>query len=264
MMANASPHAKARPAALVTGARRGIGRAIAVALARQGFDVIVNDLERDADADATLAEAEAAGGRAVFVAGDVADLDGHAGLVDAAWAAFDGLDCLVNNAGVSVAQRGDLLAVTPDSYDRLLRINLRGPFFLTQAVARRMLAAGDGRIGRSIVNIASANAFAASPDRGEYCLSKVGVSMMTRLYALRLGGHGIAVHEVRPGVIRTAMTAVARERYDRRIAEGLTPMPRWGEPEDVGRTVAALAGGALPFSTGDAFHVDGGLHIHRL
>lgn len=255
---------RSRPAALVTGGRRGIGRGIAVALAGHGFDVVLNDLEHDAEVDSTLAQLEAVGARGTFVAGDISDLSGHAALVEKAWSAFDGLECLVNNAGVSVAQRGDLLDATPESFDRLIRINLRGPYFLTQAVARRMLDSDGGRGPRSIVNVTSANAFAASPDRGEYCVSKISLSMMTKLYALRLAGHGIAVHEVRPGVIRTAMTAVAQERYDRLIGDGLTPIARWGEPEDVGRTVAALASGALPFSTGDAFHVDGGLHIPKL
>ena len=253
-----------RPAALVTGARRGIGRAIAVALAQSGFNVVVNDLVEDADAAATLAAIRAAGMAAAFVQGDIAELAGHEALVADAWGQFGGVECLVNNAGISVANRGDLLDVTPDSYDRLQRINLRGPFFLTQLVARRMLAAPAGRSGRVIINIASANSHAASPERGEYCISKIGVSMMTRLYALRLASSDIAVHEVRPGVIRTAMTEVVQDRYDERIAGGLSPMPRWGEPEDIGRTVATLASGALPFSTGNVFNVDGGLHIPRL
>jgi NAD(P)-dependent dehydrogenase (short-subunit alcohol dehydrogenase family) len=255
---------KDSPTALVTGARRGIGRAIALALAQNGFNVVVNDLAEDADAAATIDAIRATGRQAMFVQGDISDLAGHDVLVAKAWQQFGGLECLVNNAGISVARRGDLLDVTPDSYDRLQHINLRGPFFLTQCVARRMLTIPTGRSYRSIVNIASANSHAASPERGEYCISKIGVSMMTRLYALRLASSDIAVHEVRPGVIRTAMTDVVKDRYDQRIAEGLSPMPRWGEPEDIGRTVALLASGALPFSTGNVFNVDGGLHIPRL
>ena len=183
--------------------------------------------------------------------------------MDAAFAAFGGIDALVNNAGISVRVRGDMLDAAPDSFDHLLATNLRGPFFLTQAVARRWLATPPRR-PRSIVNIASANAAMASPDRAEYCLSKAGLSMMTKLYALRLADAGIGVFEVRPGIIRTAMTAVAAPRYDRLIADGLSPMRRWGEPADVGGVVAALADGRFHFSTGEVVHVDGGLHIPRL
>lgn len=172
--------------------------------------------------------------------------------------------CLVNNAGISVAQRGDLLDASPESFDRLMQVNLRGPFFLTQRVARHFLERGDDLRYRCIVNISSANAFAASTNRGEYCLSKSAITMATQLFATRLGEAGIGVFEVRPGVIRTAMTAVAAADYGRRIDQGLSPMRRWGEPADVGRAVAALAGGAFSFSTGDAIHVDGGLHIRRL
>jgi NAD(P)-dependent dehydrogenase (short-subunit alcohol dehydrogenase family) len=171
---------------------------------------------------------------------------------------------LVNNAGISVAKRGDLLEATPESFDLLFRVNLRGPFFLTQKLARRFIERKSDEAYRSIINVSSANAYAASTNRGEYCLSKAGISMATKLFATRLGEAGIGVFEIRPGVIRTSMTAVAAADYDRRIAGGLSPMPRWGEGQDVGRAAAALAGGAFAFSTGDAIHVDGGLHIQRL
>ncbi len=195
--------------------------------------------------------------------GDIADLAGHAALVDAAWDAFGPIDCLVNNAGVSVRQRGDMLDVSAESFDRLIDVNLRGPFFLTQAVARRMMTAP--RTGfRSIVTVSSLNAEAASPDRAEYCISKIGLSMMSRLYALRLAEAGIHAYEVRPGVIRTSMTAVAQAKYDRMFAEGFAPISRWGEPEDVGRAVASLADGALAYSTGEVVHVDGGLSVAKL
>lgn len=257
-----------RPVALVTGGRRGIGGAIARGLAGAGFDVAVNDVEEDADAEATCAAIRAAGGRALFVAADVADTEGHAALLDSVEAGLGVPDCLVSNAGVSVRVRGDLLDVTPESYDRCFSVNTRAAFFLAQATARRMLSASgaDGAAGgpRSLIFVTSVNAAMASPDRGEYCMSKTAASMMAKLFALRLAPHGIHVHEIRPGVIRTAMTAVARERYDRRIAEGLSPIARWGEPEDVAACVVALAAGRLPFATGDAYHVDGGLHLHQL
>jgi NAD(P)-dependent dehydrogenase (short-subunit alcohol dehydrogenase family) len=248
---------------LVTGGRRGIGRAIAYAFAAAGHDVVVNDIADDEAARETLAGIAGRGGRAHFLKGDIGDLASHEALVKAAFEVFGGLEILVNNAGIQVRVRGDMLEATPESYDALMAVNLRGPFFLTQAVARRWLGEASAP-GRTIINIASANSVMASIDRAEYCLSKTGVSMMTKLYATRLAEAGIDVFEIRPGVIRTDMTAVARERYEKRIAEGLAPVRRWGEPEDVGRVAVALASGAFRFSTGEAVHVDGGLHIARL
>jgi NAD(P)-dependent dehydrogenase (short-subunit alcohol dehydrogenase family) len=249
--------------AFVTGAGRGIGRAIALALAEQNFRVVVNDLKPSADVDETVAALRTRGAEVKTAIGDISVLDGHGVLVDAAWSAFGRIDCLVNNAGISVTTRGDLLDVKPDSFDRLININLRGPFFLTQAVASRMVAApADGF--RSVITISSLNAEAASADRAEYCIAKTGLSMMSKVYALRLASEGIHTYEVRPGVIRTSMTAVAKEKYDRLFAGDAVPISRWGEPEDVGRTVAALAGGAFRYSTGEVVHVDGGLSLPRL
>lgn len=247
----------------ITGGRRGIGRAIAYAFAEKGHDVIVNDVAEDEAARETLGGIKARGARARFLKADIGEVSGHEALVDEAFAAFDGIDVLVNNAGISVTRRGDMLDATPESFDRLIAVNLRGPFFLTQAVARRWLREAPAP-ARSIVNIASANAHMASIDRAEYCLSKTGVAMMTKLFALRLAEAGIAVFEIRPGVIRTDMTAVVSAAYEKRIAEGLTPVRRWGEPEDVGRAVVALTSGEFHFSTGEIVHVDGGLHIARL
>lgn len=254
-----------RPAALVTGARRGIGRATCAALAARGWDVVGADLEEDGAAE-TRRAVEAAGGRFAFLRADVSDLAGHAALVAGAWEAFGGLEGLVNNAGVSALRRGDLLEVSPESWDRAMGVNLRGAFFLTQAIARRMLAPDAPRRGgaRAVVFVTSANAVFAAPERGEYCASKAALSMVSRLFALRLAEAGIHVYEIRPGIIRTDMTAPVAERYTQRIAEGVSPVRRWGEAEDVGGAIAALASGAIPFSTGDAFHVDGGLHIARL
>lgn len=248
----------------MTGAARGIGRAIALALAQAGFRVVANDLSESQDLRETLAAIAAAGGQATALPGDIADLDAREELVERAWAAFGGIDCLVNNAGISVAQRGDMLDSTPESFDRLVAVNLRGPFFLTQAIARRMIAAGGPERFRSIVTISSINVEKASPDRAEYCISKSGLAMMSQLFAVRLAEAGINVYEVRPGVIRTSMTAVAQARYDKLFAEGLAPIARWGEPEDVGRAVAALASGAFGYTTGEVIRVDGGLAIGRL
>lgn len=255
-----------RKAALVTGGRRGIGRAIAVALARKGFDVVVNDIVEDDNAAHTLAAIRAAGGQAAFVVGDIGDLDGHEALVEAAWSAFGSVDCLVNNAGVQTAHRGDMLDVPVESFDRLMGINVRGTYFLSQRIARRMLAQGNGdpaRPDRSMVFISSGNAVIATQTQAEYCISKAGIAMMATLYALRLAEAGIAVHEIRPGMIRTDMTADVFAKYDAAVASGRVPQPRWGEAEDIGRTVATLAAGELPYITGHAFHVDGGLHIRR-
>jgi NAD(P)-dependent dehydrogenase (short-subunit alcohol dehydrogenase family) len=256
----------AHPLALVTGGRRGIGRGIAFALADAGFDLAISDLARDADMAATLDGLAARGAAALAHAADLADLASHAPLLDAVWQRFGRLDCLVNNAGVSALHRGDLLDVAPESYDLNFAVNTRAGFFLTQAAAKRMLAAEPrgAENARSIFFVSSVNAAIVAVERGEYCLSKTAVSMMAKLFATRLAPHGIAVHEIRPGLIATDMTAVARPRYDVLLADGLTPINRWGTPADVGRAVASLASGALPFTTGAAFTIDGGMHLHRL
>lgn len=249
--------------ALVTGARRGIGRGIAVRLAEAGFDVAVNDVEADADGRAVVAAIEAIGRRAVLLPSDIARIDAHAALLDAVEQRLGPVDCLVNNAGVSVLVRGDLLEVSEASYDRCLDINLKGTFFLTQAVARRMLGrAGEGH--RSIVTISSVSAEVVSTSRGEYCIAKAGLAMLTKLFAVRLAEVGIGVYEVRPGIIRTPMTAPSAERLERMIEEGFTPIRRWGEPKDVADAVAVLAQGKLPFTVGQVLTVDGGLTFRTL
>ena len=253
-----------RPVALVTGAGRGIGQGCAAALARRGFDVVVHERGFDDPTQATVSAVLAEGGRAAVVHGDIADLDRHAALIDQAIGAFGQLDVLVNNAGVSVASRGDLLDITPQSFDHCLAVNLRGSFFLTQAFARHLLARAPGPRHRAIVFITSCNAELASVDRGEYCASKAGLSMAARLFAIRLAPAGIGVYEVRPGIIQTDMTAPSRAKYDRFFAEGKAPMPRWGEAVEVGRSVAALAAGDLPYSVGQIVYVDGGLALPRL
>ena len=255
-----------KPIAVVTGARQGIGKGIALALAQSGFDIVMADIMLDDVAQQTVGELAAQGAACRFVESDIADIDRRFDTTEKLFAAFGRVDTLVNNAGVQVKVRGDLLDVTPESYDRVMGINLRGTFFLTQAVARRMIEQSSAPTSqhRSIVTISSANAYLVGPDRPEYCFSKMSLSMMTKAFALRLGQHGIATYEIRPGIIRTAMTLPVKEKYDGWIAGGLTPIARWGEPDDVGKTVATLASGLLPFSTGDAFHVDGGLHIQKL
>jgi len=252
----------ARPVAIVTGARRGIGAAIAVSLAGSGFDVAITDIADDG-ADATLSAISAAGGQARFVRSDIADVADHPHALDDVLAWGGRIDCLVNNAGISAPKRGDLLELVPQAFDQVLGVNLRGTFFFTQAVAQRMLAAHAAG-PRSIITISSVNAALASPERGEYSISKAGLAMLTKLFTLRLAADGIAVFEVRPGVIRTSMTQVVAEKYERRIADGLVPMGRWGTPQDVGEAVAGLASGRFAFSTGSVVHVDGGLAVPRL
>jgi 3-oxoacyl-[acyl-carrier protein] reductase len=258
--------------ALVTGGSRGIGRGIVLALAGIEYDLVLNYVANETAARQTAQEAVAAtqAGAGVHVEicqADVAAAADRDRLIQFARDRFGRLDLLVNNAGVAPTVRADLLETSEESFDRLLGINLRGPFFLTQAVARWMVeqaAAPPRDFLPQIVNISSVSAYTASVSRGEYCMSKAGLAMMTKLYAARLAEYGIRVYEVRPGVIDTDMTAGVRERYDRLIGEGLTPIRRWGQPEDVGRAVAAVAAGELPFSTGEVINVDGGFHLRIL
>ena len=256
----------ARRVALVTGARRGIGRGICFALAAAGFDLAMVDLDEDDSAREMMSGAQARGARAVFLRGDIANLATHDTVVGKVYDEFGALDCLVNNAGVSVARRGDLLDVTPESFDRVVGVNLRGTFFFTQTAAKRMIAEtrNVAAPARAIVTISSINAWLVGPDRAEYCIAKTGLTMMTKLFAVRLAPHRIHTYEVRPGIIETDMTKVAKAKYDKLIGEGLTPIARWGRPEDVGGAVAALASGALPFATGDAYHIDGGMHVTKV
>jgi 3-oxoacyl-[acyl-carrier protein] reductase len=248
--------------ALITGAARGIGRAIAVALAKEKWRVVVNYRGNADAAKEALGMVESAGGSGIAVQADIADAADRARLVAETLEAFGQIDLLVNNAGMAPRQRMDLLETTETSYDEVMAVNLKGPFFLTQLVARRMIELKVERAG--IINIGSLSAYTSSVNRGEYCLSKAGMGMMTALFADRLAGCGINVYEVRPGVVRTDMTVAVREKYDRLIAEGLTPIARWGEPEDAAAAVVAIARGCLPFSTGEVINVDGGFHLRRL
>jgi len=246
--------------AFVTGARRGIGKAIALALAEARFDVAVNDVTDDEELKATVADIAALGVKVVAVTGDIADIAGHEALLEKAETALGPLTTLVNNAGVSVQSRGDLLDVTPQSYDRCLDVNTRGTFFLTQTFAKRLKPSSQHR---SIVTISSANANGVSITRGEYCISKAGVSMMSKLFAARLSNEGIGVYEIQPGFIETDMTAPSKARYDKLIGEGLTVIKRFGTPEEVGRIALTLAQGLLPYTTGQIIQADAGLMMVR-
>lgn len=263
-----------RRVALVTGSSRGIGRAIVIELARIGYDLMINYLSNEAAAEQVCAEVNEIGkteNKAVRVAkcgADISNANDRRQLLRATREQFGRLDLLVNNAGIAPEARVDLLEATEESFDWVMRVNLKGPYFLTQAVARWMIeqkSAGKfGDYQPVIVSISSVSAYAASPERGDYCVSKAGLAMLTKLYATRLAGAGINVYEIRPGIIATDMTAEVKGKYDRLIAEGLTPIRRWGTPDDVGRTVAAIAAGGLSFSTGEVINVDGGFHLRQL
>jgi NAD(P)-dependent dehydrogenase (short-subunit alcohol dehydrogenase family) len=250
------------PVALVTGAARGIGAAIATELAANGWDIAVLDVLEPGE---TVRAVESAGRKALGIAGDVTRGEDRARTLEQIEQAFGRLDALVNNAGVAPKVRADILEADEESYDRVMGINLKGPYFLTQAAANWMIRQRDQRDGwMCIVNIGSMSSYTASPSRGEYCLSKAGVSMATKLWATRLAEFGIGVYEIRPGIIATDMTAGVKEKYDKLIADGLTPIRRWGRPGDVARAVAVCVRGELPFSTGEILNVDGGYHVQRL
>ena len=259
------------PVALVTGASRGIGRGIALELARAGFSVAINYASNQPAAEECqrLCE-EAKTGAATFeiFRADIARSEDRERLLDEVRARFGWIDLLVNNAGVAPRVRRDVLEADEQSFDRLIAINVKGPYFLTQAVANYWLSDPERLLSLArkpkIVTVSSVSAYAVSTNRGDYCISKAGLSMLTPLFAVRLAEHGINVYEIRPGVVSTDMTAVVKEKYDRMIQEGAWPLRRWGTPEDVGRAVAAIAEERFPFSTGEVINVDGGFHLHRL
>lgn len=252
--------------AIITGAGRGIGKGVALALAERGWQLAVNYRSNATTAAETVELIRANGGDAIAIQADVGDLGEHEHFVDAVIEHYGRIDLLVNNAGIGPRQRLDLLSMTPESYDEVMAVNLKGPLFLTQRVANRMIAlqeAGSIQAPR-IVNIGSISAYTSSTSRGEYCISKAGLTMMTILFGDRLAEHGINVYEIRPGIIRTDLTSGVKDKYDKLIGEGLTPIKRWGEPDDIGKAVVAIAEGYLPFSTGEVINVDGGFHLHRL
>jgi NAD(P)-dependent dehydrogenase (short-subunit alcohol dehydrogenase family) len=244
--------------ALVTGARRGIGKAIALALAQASYDVAVADLEAGAELQAVAQQIRDLGMKSVAIQADISDLSSHQRIVAEAEAALGPLTTLVNNAGVSVISRGDLLDVSPESFDRCMNVNARGTFFLTQTFAKRMRETMT-ECHRSIITITSANATAVSVARGEYCMSKTAASMMSKLFAARLSDEDIGVYEIQPGFIETDMTAPSKAKYDAMIENGLTIIKRFGSPEEVGRIAVTLASGLLPYTSGQAIQADGGL-----
>jgi 3-oxoacyl-[acyl-carrier protein] reductase len=252
--------------AIVTGGSRGIGLGIARALAREGWSLVVNGRRPESDAAEALEALGSLAPAVLYVQADISDPAGRARILEAARGRFGRLDALVNNAGVAPDVRADILDATEESFDRLISINLKGPYFLTQAAARWMLAQRDADPSweGTIVNITSISATTASVNRGDYCITKAGLAMASRLWAVRLAEHGIRVYEVRPGIIETDMTSGVREKYDRLIAGGLLLQRRWGTPDDVGRAVAALLRGDFPYSTGSVIMVDGGFSVERL
>ncbi len=255
-----------RKVVLVTGGTRGIGLGIARCLAQEGCDIATCGVRAEDAVGSVLDELRDLGADVLYCRADVAERAEREALLAAVRARFGRLNVLVNNAGIAPRVRADLLEATEESVEEVLRVNLQAPYFLTQAVARWMIEQkeADAAFEACIVNISSISATVASANRGEYCVSKAGLSMATRLWAARLGEFGIPVYEVRPGITRTDMTGGARGKYDGYIAEGRLVQPRWGLPQDVGRAVAALVRGDFPYSTGHAFVVDGGYTLQRM
>jgi 3-oxoacyl-[acyl-carrier protein] reductase len=262
----------AAPAAvLVTGASRGLGRGIAESLAKDGHDVAIHYASNRGAAEETAAlcrkVAPRADQRFLLVGGNIGSTEDRRRIVDETLAGFGRLDALVNNAGIAPRVRNDIVEATEESFDEVIGVNLKGPYFLSQAVVRHWLAhKGDARLagGYKLIFVSSISAYLASLNRGEYCISKAGLAMVTQLWAARLATDGVQVFELRPGVMATDMTAGVKEKYDRLIAEGLVPQKRWGTAEDVGLAVVGLLKGFFPFSTGDVLNIDGGIHLQRL
>ena len=252
--------------ALITGGTRGIGFGIASSLAREGLDLALCGTRDEAAAGDALDALRAEGAEVLYCQCDVGDTEARAAMLARIAAHYGRLHVLVNNAGVAPRERLDILEAHEDSFEWVMRTNLQGPYFLTQAAANWMLEQRhtDPDFKGCIVNVSSISSTVASPSRGEYCVSKAGVSMATQLWATRLAEYDIPVYEVRPGITMTDMTAAVKEKYDKLISEGLVPQLRWGEPEDTGKSIAALVRGDFPYSTGTVIMIDGGLTIPRL
>ncbi len=255
-----------KPIAFITGSSRGIGLGIAEHLAKKGFDLAINGVRDESAVAEVLAQLRALGADVIYCRGSIAVSDERAAMLANVKAHFGRLNLLVNNAGVAPSVRADLLEATEESFDHVLNTNLKGTYFLTQTAANWMIEQKTENTDFQgiIINVSSISATVASVNRGEYCVSKAGLSMATQLFAVRLGAVGIPVYEVRPGIIKTDMTAGVTEKYDTLIANGLTVQPRWGLPDDVGRAVAAIAEGGFLYSTGQVFMIDGGLTLARL
>ena len=255
-----------KPVAIVTGGSRGIGKGIALKLAELGYNIVINYVSNKEAAEETKKQIFSLNAECAAQQGDISSNRDRQAIKAMAQDTFGRCDLLVNNAGVAPLARADILEATEESFERVLNINLKGPYFLTQSIANWMIEQKKRFPDRTfrIINISSISAYTSSPYRGEYCVSKAGISMMTALYADRLAEYGIVVFEARPGIIATDMTSTVKEKYDKLIAEGLTPIKRWGKPEDVGNAVAAIAEGRLDFCTGQVINVDGGFHLKRL
>ena len=252
--------------AIVTGAARGIGNAIVQRLAFEGCAVVIIDVFDQEKVSANIEKIKSAGQPVLYIKGDITSDESRRDMVKKILGTFKRIDILVNNAGVAPKVRMDILQTTEESMDFVLGVNLKGTFFLTQLVANSMIdnIKEYGDMKPVIINISSNSAYTSSTQRGEYCISKAGVSMVTTLFADRMAEYGINVHEIRPGIILTDMTSVVKEKYDRMIEDGLTPIKRWGYPEDIANAVSVLCSGKLDFSTGEVINVDGGFHIRRL
>ncbi len=255
-----------RRVALITGAGRGIGHGIAKALAAENCNIVVMDIHEEAAVAEAMQELRDRGAEVLYVRGDVTSADDRARVLAETKERFGALHVLVNNAGVAPRVRADILEATEESFEWVMRINLQGPYFLTQAVANWMIAQkqADPEWTGNIVNVSSMSATVVSVSRGEYCLSKAAVSMATQLWAARLGEFDIPVYEIRPGIIKTPMTATVTAKYDKLIGEGLLVQSRWGYPEDIGRAVAMMVRGDIAYSTGQVINVDGGVTLQRL
>lgn len=251
---------------IITGSSRGIGRGIAVALGEQGWAVCVNYLGNAKAAAEVAALVQAGGGQALVVQANIVEAADRQRLVDKTLQEFGRIDLLINNVGMAPRQRIDILETSEASYDEVMEVNLRGPFFFSQLVAKAMIAGLEAGTVENpkIINMGSISTYTSSPPRAEYCISKAGMGMMTNLFADRLAEYGINVYELRPGVIETDMTSAVKEKYDRLIGQGLTPIRRWGKPDDVARAVIAIAEDYFPFSTGEIINIDGGFHLRRL
>ena len=252
--------------ALITGGSRGIGYGIAIQLAQAGYDLVINGVREAEAVKGQLEELQSKGARVLYCRANISSADDRAGMLDEIKSYYGRLDILVNNAGIAPRERKDILEASEESFTELIDTNLKGPYFLTQSVARWMIAqkSGSDDFNGCIINISSISAVVASVNRGEYCVAKAGVSMATQLFAVRLAEYNIPVYEIRPGIIQTDMTAGVTEKYDRLIEGGLTLQKRWGFPEDVGKAVLALAEGYLPYSTGQIINVEGGMLTQRL
>lgn len=251
--------------AVITGGSRGIGYAIARRLGQDGFNIVIMDMNHPEFYKDNFDQMKAEGISYLYICGNICKASDRAYLIDKTVQTFGGIHVLVNNAGVAPKVRADLLEMTEESFDRVVGINTKGNMFLTQAVARQMLTQPiEGKKRGTIINISSCSAVVSSTGRGEYCVSKAGVSMLTTLYADRLAKENILVNEIRPGVIATDMTEAVKEKYNKMIEDGVFPIARWGQPEDIAAAVSALAGDHFLYTTGNYLDVDGGFHIQRL